>query len=189
MVSRVVISIILNLLLAGCHIENSSQHTTKRVAPSQVQKQELTAQQSITVKGAATQHAATSEPKESEKERALRELISADNNHWQAQFINTKDPEDLSTLYKTKITENWNPPENIIPKTRATLAVQMTRDGTILSIAVTQTSGERHFDEAAILAIRRIGKFDEVKDLSEQDYYRFFKNHKIEFTPHMQGDD
>lgn len=187
MTLRAITLIIFYSLLAGCHsansFKNTSQHSVAVNASTQIQKDTPTEQQTLAIKKSTTQNPALIE---SEKERALRELLSEDFPSQQTRTLNINDPEDLFILYIDKITENWIPPENITLKSHVTLTVQMSSDGTISSITVAQSSGKHQFDEAAILAVRRIEKFNEVKGLNELDYNRYFKNHRIKFEPQIQ---
>ncbi len=89
----------------------------------------------------------------------------------------------MFVLYTNKIFNNFTIPEDIKPETHLILDVQMSADGKISSIEIAQTSGEFQFDNSAILAIRSIGIFSEVKNLSEADYSKYFKFHRIKFSP------
>ncbi len=163
-------------LLSGCNstetVINSNRNGLAVSTP--VQAQEISPQNSI-----------PAEPTESKKQRALRELLSEDFTYQQTHTLNTNDPEDLFVLYRTKISNNFTAPKDIKPETQLILDVKMSADGKILSIEIAQTSGEYQFDNSAILAIRSIGIFSEVKDLSEADYNKYFKFHKIKFSPFL----
>lgn len=164
-------------LLSGCNstktVTNTNRHEIAVSAPVQIQ--EISPQNSI-----------PAEPTESKKERALRELLSEDVTYQQTHTLNTNDPEDLFILYTTKVFNNWTTPKDITPETHLILDVQMSADGTISSVEIAQASGEYQFDNSAILAIRSIGMFSEVQGLSEVDYNKYFKFHKIKFSPLIQ---
>lgn len=172
----IIILIISFSFLSGCNsaqtVTNTSknQHEIADSAPAQVQK-------------AAPHNSISVEPTESKKERALRELLSEDTTYQQAHTLNSSDPEDLFILYKSKIINSWTAPKDITTEAHLILDIQMSADGTISSIKTDQTSGSHQFDNSAILAVRSIGIFSEVKDLSEDDYNKYFKFHKIKFSP------
>jgi colicin import membrane protein len=149
---------------------NTNQHEIADDTPAQVQK-------------AAPHNSISVEPTESKKERALRELLSEDTTYQQAHTPNSSNPEDLFILYKSKIINNWTTPKDITTEAHLTLDIQMSADGTISSIKIGQTSGSYQFDNSAILAVRSVGIFSEVKGLSEGDYKKYFKFHKIKFSP------
>ena len=161
-------------LLSGCSSTETVINTNRdKIAVSTpVQVQEISPKNSI-----------PAEPTESKKQRALRELLSEDFTYQQARTLNTSDPEDLLVLYRSKIFNNFIMPKDIKPETHLILDVQISADGKITSIEIAQASGEYQFDNSAILAIRSIGTFSEVKNLSEADYNKYFKRHKIKFSP------
>ncbi|MCQ4260197.1 TonB family protein [Stutzerimonas stutzeri] len=167
-------------LLSGCNSTETVVNTNRneRAVSTPVQVQEISPQNSI-----------PAEPTESKKQRALRELLSEAVTYQQTQTLNTKDPADLFALYTTKIFNNFTTPKDLRPEAQLILDVQMSADGKISSIEIAQTSGDYQFDKAAILAIRSIGIFSEVKDLSEVDYNKYFKFHKLKFKsgPLMQS--
>lgn len=160
--------------LSGCNSTETVINTNRdEIAVSTpVQVQEISPKNSI-----------STEPTESKKQRALRELLSEDFTYQQARTLNTNDPEDLLELYRNKIFNNFTMPKDIKPETHLILDVQISADGKISSIEIAQASGEYQFDNSAILAIRSIGIFSEVKNLSEADYNKYFKRHKIKFSP------
>lgn len=161
-------------LLSGCNfartVINASQHETAAGAPVRIQE-------------IAPRNSISAEPTGSKKERALKELLSEDVAYQQAHALNTNDPKYLFVLYTAKIINNWTPPQGIAPETPLVLDVQMSAYGTISLIEIAQASGEYQFDHSAILAIRSIGVFSEVKGLGEVDYNKYFKFHKIKFSP------
>lgn len=170
----IIILIISFSFLSGCNsaqtVTNTNQYEIADSTPAQVQK-------------AAPHNSFSVEPTESKRERALRELLSEDTTYQQAHTLNSSDPEDLFILYKSKIINNWTTPKDITTEAHLTLDIQMSADGTISSIKIDQTSGSLQFDNSAILAVRSIGIFSEVKGLNEGDYNKYFKFHKIKFSP------
>jgi len=163
--------------LSGCNSTETVINTNRNelAVSTPVQAQEISPQNSI-----------PTEPTESKKQRALRELLSEDVTYQQTHILNTNDPEDLFILYTTKIFNNFTMPKDIRPKAHLILDVQMSAEGKISSIKIAQTSDEYQFDNSAILAVRSIGIFSEVKDLSEVNYNKYFKFHKIKFSPFIQ---
>jgi hypothetical protein len=160
--------------LSGCNsaqtVINTNQHEIADGTPAQVQK-------------APPHNSISVEPTESKKERALRELLSEDTTYQQAHTLNSSNAEDLLILYKSRIINNWTAPKDITTEAHLILDIQMSADGTISSIKTDQTSGSHQFDNSAILAVRSVGIFSEVKYLSEGDYNKYFKFHKIKFSP------
>ena len=160
--------------LSGCNstekITNTNRHGIAVSMPAQAQQ--ISPENSI-----------PAEPTESKKQHALKELLSEDLNNQQALTLNTNNPEDLFVIYTKKIFNSFTIPKDIKPETHLILDVQMSADGKISSIEIAQTSGEYQFDNSAILAVRSIGIFSEIKNLSESDYNKYFKFHKIKFSP------
>ncbi|OHC29227.1 MAG: hypothetical protein A3J71_08485 [Pseudomonadales bacterium RIFCSPHIGHO2_02_FULL_60_43] len=165
-------------LLSGCNSTETVINTNQN---------ELAVSTPVQVQEISPQNSFPTEPAESKKQRALRELLSEDFTYQQTHTLNTNDPEDLFTLYTTKIFNKFTIPKDIKPEAHLILDVQMSADGKISSIEIAQTSGEYQFDNSAILAIRSIGIFSEVKNLSEADYNKYFKFHKIKFSQLIQS--
>ena len=160
-------------LLSGCNSTEKVINTNRN---------ELAVSTPVQVHKISLKNTTPAEPTESKKQRALRELLSEDFTYQQTHTLNTNEPEDLFVLYTNKIFNNFTIPKDIKPETHLILDVKMSADGRISSIEIAQTSGEYQFDNSAILAIRSIGIFSEVKDLSEADYNKYFKFHKIKFS-------
>jgi len=171
---RVIALVFSYSFLSGCNSTETVINTNRNeiAVSTPVQAQEISPKNSI-----------PAEPTESKKQRALRELLSEDFTYQQAHTLNTNDPEDLFVLYTNKIFNNFTVPKDIKPETHLILDIQMSADGKISSIEIAQTSGEYQFDNSAILAIRSIGIFSEVKNLSESDYNKYFKFHRVKFSP------
>lgn len=95
--------------------------------------------------------------------------------------------DDVDGLLVERISENWNMPPGNIDDLRTELELRLDRDGTMNSVEVITSSGNRIFDDSAVTAIKRINTIPEVALLTDDLYRVGYQSRSIVFTPDLAG--
>ncbi|TWI58607.1 Cell division and transport-associated protein TolA (TC 2.C.1.2.1) [Pseudomonas duriflava] len=116
---------------------------------------------------------------EEKKAQALAELLSDDTQRQQAMADEVGDEVagDFDDLIRQRAAEGWTRPPGTNNGTTVILQIAMLPDGTITSVSVAKSSGNRAFDNSAMAAVKNIGRITEMQGLSPKDFspYRSFK--------------
>jgi colicin import membrane protein len=88
----------------------------------------------------------------------------------------------LDDLIRERASEGWSRPPSARKNMQVTLQIGLLADGTITSVDVVNSSGDKPFDNSAVDAVKNIGELPEVKTMKSGD----INNHQLfnmEFTP------
>lgn len=82
------------------------------------------------------------------------------------------------------IENSWSRPPNARLGMQVTLAIQMMRTtGEVVNVSIAKSSGNDAFDQSAVSAVRRVGKFPYLSQMSEQQFARNFRPLMLVFNP------
>lgn len=72
----------------------------------------------------------------------------------------------------SKIKEQWALPEGILNSTNLETVIEakILKNGTVVSLTFEKRSGNRYFDESALKAIKKVGKFDPLPEWLNKKY-------------------
>ncbi|MBA4502740.1 TonB family protein [Marinobacterium marinum] len=85
------------------------------------------------------------------------------------------------------IGQQWRIPRMINGKTSATLQLQLNRDGSLHTAAISKSSGNPAFDDSILKATRHATPFDIVKNMDDTTFKQHMKMIKIQFhTGHVK---
>ncbi|MDR2213601.1 MAG: cell envelope integrity protein TolA, partial [Pseudomonadales bacterium] len=90
---------------------------------------------------------------------------------------------NLQGLIVALISENWTRPPSARNGMTAVVEIRMTPTGEIVSITITQSSGDAAFDRSVEQAVRRVGRIPEMRDLPNSVFERTFRAFTLTFTP------
>lgn len=95
--------------------------------------------------------------------------------------------EKIDTLLVQRVSANWVKPSEDVTGLRTELLMKMGRDGSMASVEVTKSSGNKAFDGSAVVALKNIGRMPEVAQVDQSTYEKAYKSRSIVFSPEMLG--
>ncbi len=91
--------------------------------------------------------------------------------------------ESYIAMLKQVIENNWSRPLSARNGMQAELLIQLVPTGEIVSVVVVQSSGNAAFDRSAENAVKRIGRFDELRGMPGEVFERYFRKLRFRFKP------
>lgn len=95
--------------------------------------------------------------------------------------------EKIDTLLVQRVSANWVKPSEDVTGLRTELLMKMGRDGSMASVELTKSSGNKAFDSSAVVALKNIGRMPEVAQVDQSTYEKAYKSRSIVFSPEMLG--
>ncbi len=86
----------------------------------------------------------------------------------------SKNITDIAVEIKKKIESNWVQPESATNGMVVKMNLRFNSDGSVRQSKVTETSGLEELDNSALAAVKISQPFKEIKDLSSEDFDRYF---------------
>lgn len=89
-------------------------------------------------------------------------------------------------LIQRDIQNSWSRPPSARVGMHVVLLIQLIPSGDVINVSVQKSSGNDAFDQSAVAAVRRVGKFAYLKELSEkspQAFERNFRRLQLDFSP------
>lgn len=125
---------------------------------------------------------------EARKQREKNELaraMAAEDNAMAAE----RDQEAVASfagLIQRDIQNNWSRPPSARIGMHVVLLIQLIPSGDVINVSVLKSSGNDAFDQSAENAVRRVGKFAYLKELSDKTpavFERNFRRLQLDFSP------
>lgn len=121
--------------------------------------------------------------REQQEKNELAKAMAAEDNALAAE----RDQEAIASFQGKiahDIENSWSRPPNARLGMQVTLAIQMLKStGEVVNVSVAKSSGNEAFDQSAISAVRRVGKFPYLSQMSEQQFARNFRPLMLVFNP------
>ena len=135
------------------------------------------------------QKAAAEADKKKKAEKQRREELKALDAALQKeeQMISTS-VDDVSTksyeeLIAERVRQNWNRPPSARNGMTAVLEIKMLPTGQVVGVRIVQSSGDAPFDRAAEQAVKRVDRFEEVKNIPPDIFEKYFRQFLFTFRP------
>lgn len=99
------------------------------------------------------------------------EVKNNDNN-----IVSQTDLEIFSSMIKSQVMENWKRPTNLSSNLKTEIQITLVPTGEILSSKIINSSGNRAFDDSALIAISKLKSFDGLNmqmNLFDQHFRKF----------------
>lgn len=135
------------------------------------------------------QKAAAEAEKKKKAEKQRREELKALDAALQKeeQMISTSVDDVSSKSYEELIAErvrqNWNRPPSARNGMTTILEIKMLPTGQVVGVRIVQGSGDAPFDRAAEQAVKRVDRFDEVKNIPPDIFEKHFRQFLFTFRP------
>ncbi len=135
------------------------------------------------------QKAAAEAEKKKKAEKQRREELKALDAALQIeeQMISTSVDDVSSKSYEELIAErvrqNWNRPPSARNGMTTVLEIRMLPTGQVMGVRIVQSSGDAPFDRAAEQAVKRVDRFEEVKNIPPDIFEKHFRQFLFTFRP------
>jgi colicin import membrane protein len=102
-----------------------------------------------------------------------------------AEQVRTDDAisQSYSALIAARIEQNWSRPPSARKGIQCELEIQMVPTGYVIDVQITKSSGNAAFDRSAVQAVKKIERFNEVKDIPSRIFEQYFRTFKLNFNP------
>ncbi len=111
-------------------------------------------------------------------QRAMQEeemLMQAEQDEIQAA--------SYAALIKRTVESYWSRPPSARKDMQVELAIRLVPTGEVVGVEVTRSSGNTSFDRSAVLAVRKAGRFPELKDVPSNVFEEYFRSFTLVFKP------
>lgn len=88
-----------------------------------------------------------------------------------------------SAYIRERIASNWSRPPSARRGMKAVLSIQLLPNGQVASVAVVESSGNDAFDRSAEQAVRKVERFERLKEMSSDVFERNFRRLTLLFSP------
>lgn len=105
------------------------------------------------------------------------EKLIADNT---TADVNTKSYEQMIA---ERVRQNWSRPPSARNGMTTVLEIQMLPTGQVVGVRVVKSSGDVIFDRAAEQAVKRVDRFEEVKNIPSNIFEKYFRQFLFTFRP------
>jgi colicin import membrane protein len=133
------------------------------------------------------QQAEAEKRKKQEKQRR-EELKALDAALQKEEQMISDSVDDVSTksyeeLIAERVRQNWNRPPSARNGMTTVLEIRMLPTGQVLGVRVVKSSGDAPFDRAAEQAVKRVDRFEEVKNIPPDVFEKYFRQFLFTFRP------
>ena len=133
------------------------------------------------------QQAEAEKKKKLEKQRREElKALEAQMQKDEQMVSNTVD--DVSTksyeeMIAERVRQNWSRPPSARNGMTTVLEIKMLPTGQVVGVSVTKSSGDAAFDRAAEQAVKRVDRFEEVKNIPPDIFEKYFRQFSFTFRP------
>lgn len=120
--------------------------------------------------------------REQQEKSELAKAMAAEDNAMAAEH----DQEAIASFQGKiahDIENSWSRPPNARLGMQVTLSIQLLHTGELVNVSVAKSSGNDAFDQSAVSAVRRVGKFPYLRDLSDRQFDQNFRPLMLNFNP------
>jgi colicin import membrane protein len=157
----------------------------KKLAEQKKQEEERKRKESEEAQRRKQQEDAERKKREQQEKSELAKAMAAEDNAMAA----ARDQEAVASysgLIQRDIQNNWSRPPSARIGMHVMLLIQLIPSGDVINVSIVKSSGNDQFDQSAVSAVRRVGKFAYLKELSDkspQAFERNFRRLQLDFTP------
>jgi colicin import membrane protein len=132
--------------------------------------------------------AAEAEKKKKAEKQRREELKALDAALQKEEQMISSTVDDVSTksyeeLIAERVRQNWSRPPSARNGMTAVLEIRMLPTGQVMGVRVTKSSGDAAFDRAAEQAVKRVDRFEEVKNIPPDIFEKYFRQFLFTFRP------
>ena len=86
-------------------------------------------------------------------------------------------------LFYEKVVQNWSRPPSAVKGMVAELDIEMLPNGLVTSVVVSKSSGDAAFDRSAVQAVKKIDRFEDVKNIPIDIFEKKYRKFQFIFNP------
>ncbi|RYY77333.1 MAG: cell envelope integrity protein TolA [Gammaproteobacteria bacterium] len=86
-------------------------------------------------------------------------------------------------LFYEKVVRNWSRPPSAVKGMVAELDIEMLPNGLVTSVVVSKSSGDAAFDRSAVQAVKKIDRFEDVKNIPIDIFEKKYRKFQFIFNP------
>jgi colicin import membrane protein len=120
--------------------------------------------------------------REQQEKNELAKAMAAEDNAVAAE----RDQEAIASFQgkiARDIENSWSRPPNARLGMQVTLSIQLLNSGELVNVSVAKSSGNDAFDQSAVSAVRRVGKFPYLRELNDRQFSQNFRPLLLLFNP------
>jgi len=125
--------------------------------------------------------------KQKEQQRLQRETAVTEALIEEQAMLAQEESEAVVQSYVSEMTarieQQWSYPASTTRDLRCLLQIQLVPTGEVISVAVVESSGNAAFDRSAVQAVKKVGRFDDLKSIEPHLFERYFRQFRFKFNP------
>ncbi len=91
--------------------------------------------------------------------------------------------DSYAALIKRTVEGYWSRPASARKNMQVELAIRLVPTGEVVGVEVVRSSGNTSFDRSAVLAVKKAGRFPELKDMPSTVFEEYFRSFTLVFKP------
>lgn len=148
----------------------------EKAAKEKAAKEQAAKEQEKAAKEKLAKEKAAREKAEQEARAQREQQQAAQRAAEQAQAAAQQSVSTYEGYVRDRIAGNWSRPPSARRDMQVELQIRMVPTGQVMGVAVTRSSGDPAFDQSAITAVERVGRFDRLQELARKDPLLFEQN-------------
>lgn len=154
------------------------QDEEKRKKEEQVKKEQVKKDEEKRKQDAAKKAA----DEKRKREQDIADALEREEAEAQADEEANADVQSYSDYIRERMERNWSRPLSARNGMSVDLSIQLLRNGQVVSVVVIKSSGDAAFDRSAEQAVRKVERFDRLRELPERVFNDRFRKFTLTFT-------
>ena len=158
----------------------------EKLAKEKAAKEQAAKDQEKAAKEKLAKEKAAREKAEQEARAQREQQQAAAHAAEQAQAAAQQLVSTYGDYVRDRIAGNWSRPPSARRDMQVELQIRIVPTGQVMGVAVTRSSGNPAFDQSAITAVERAGRFDRLQELARKDpllFEEYFRKFTLVFKP------
>ncbi len=134
----------------------------------------------------AKKEAERKKAEQAKKDAALQAALDAEiaeEDRIAQEMADEASVNSYTAYIKNEIENRWSRPPNARNGMKVTLTIHLFPTGEVDNVYVKRSSGDSLFDESAVRAVKRVERFDQLKDMQSVLFDRKFRTFDLLFNP------
>jgi colicin import membrane protein len=128
------------------------------------------------------QQRAQQEVRQRQQQQALQRAMQEEEMMMQAEQ-DAMLADSYAALIKRTVEGYWSRPASARKNMQVELAIRLVPTGDVVGVEVIRSSGNTSFDRSAVLAVKKAGRFPELKDMPSNVFEEYFRSFTLVFKP------
>ena len=158
----------------------------EKTAKEKAAKEQAAKEQEKAAKEKLAKEKAAREKAEQEARAQREQQQAAQQAAEQAQAAAQQSVSTYGDYVRDRIAGNWSRPPSARRDMQVELQIRIVPTGQVMGVVVTRSSGDPAFDQSAVSAVERAGRFDRLQELARKDpllFEQYFRKFTLVFRP------